>query len=860
MSGAVRGTLAIFRRSNLRHLRERPRRALLTVAGIAAGVCLLLAVRAIDTTLRASIDADARGLAGDAPAEITGPGGRPLKRATARRVARAPGVADTVSVVRTLSKLRAGDDSATAAVLGVPSNLGVVFPGGLGKVGAQLPLLERRSRTVLVSHRLYAKLGLRRGRSLSIQTPVGRRRVRVVELERGPFAGIDGGYFALVRLGTAQRWFHRHGRVDTVYPAAERGTDPKRLREALDRRLGDDVEVSKPGARAEGVQQTFNSIASISEQATTVALFVAVFVVLNTLSMSTAERRRELAGMLATGAGRGMLVGSLLVEAALMGLVGALVGGAAGLALARLLLGQVLDSYSILPITAAGPLVVATKDLVLAGVAGPLVGVLGATVPALRIMRARIVEALRPDSSYEWTRVREHRTGRLPLLGAALLVGAIPVWALTQHGGRATVVGSVAVVVALTGIALMLPTVVPLAARPVEPLARRLFGPVGRIAAGGMRRSPGRATLTAGGLAIASAMVLGVGGGLGSFEHQVDRTAHEWYSAPLYVAVQSPSALQPSQPLVPEVGYALSRTKGVKAAYPMRLALLDNRDRQMMLYAFPLVEAALAGDQTTRGVGISQRGLLEGIAPDSVVVSREMQRRLDLEVGDRVRVPITGHRHRFKVAAFFNDLGNFDTLYMEHDVYRRLTGDQDADRYAVIPQPGASVKRLKKRIAHLLRRRQIPAQVLTGERMGDLIVSGIAPLFSMARAIQAASLLVAAIIVATTMLTAIFERQRELALQRALGMRGRDLAGTVLVESASLGTVGAAIAIPLGVLIAFLVKFPMEQQVGWRIPFEFPTALAVGTLGAAIGVAVVAAIYPSRIAARVAIVQALRQE
>src|SRR5207248_2143695 len=171
--------------------------------------------------------------------------------------------------------------SAVAAVLGVPPKLPMLFPGGLGRVGDQLRSLEHGSSKLLVSQRLYARLGLRPGRSVSIQTPVGRVRVHVVKLTRGPFAGVDGGYFALTRLATAQRWFHLTGRFTVVYARAKRGTNASRLRHRLERRVHNDAQVDKPGARAEGVQQTFNSIASISEQATTVALFVAVFVVLN---------------------------------------------------------------------------------------------------------------------------------------------------------------------------------------------------------------------------------------------------------------------------------------------------------------------------------------------------------------------------------------------------------------------------------------------------------------------------------------------------------------------------------------------------------------------------------------------------
>ena len=55
-----------------------------------------------------------------------------------------------------------------------------------------------------------------------------------------------------------------------------------------------------------------------------VALFVAVFLILNTFSIIVAQRTRELALMRAIGANRGQVVGSVLTEAVVIGLVAAI--------------------------------------------------------------------------------------------------------------------------------------------------------------------------------------------------------------------------------------------------------------------------------------------------------------------------------------------------------------------------------------------------------------------------------------------------------------------------------------------------------------------------------------------------------
>lgn len=168
-------------------------------------------------------------------------------------------------------------------------------------------------------------------------------------------------------------------------------------------------------------------------------------------------------------------------------------------------------------------------------------------------MAASPLEGLRQEAAYEWTRTRERRRRGLPVL-AVLLLGLALGLRLLGRSDNQSLIGPLSALIALTGMALLLPTLIPLALRPIEVVARRVFGAAGRVGIDGLRRAPGRATLTAGGLAVAVAMAIGIGSAIDSFQSEVNATSHDWYSAPLYVATQATSALQPAQPLVPAVG------------------------------------------------------------------------------------------------------------------------------------------------------------------------------------------------------------------------------------------------------------------------------------------------------------------
>ena len=115
-----------------------------------------------------------------------------------------------------------------------------------------------------------------------------------------------------------------------------------------------------------------------------VALFVAVFLILNTFSIIVAQRTRELALVRALGANRRQVIGSVLLEAIVIGVVASVLGLAAGVGVGTLL-ANFFGSF-------AGGMQLASIGVPLASVIGAFgvgigVTVLAALIPALRAAR-----------------------------------------------------------------------------------------------------------------------------------------------------------------------------------------------------------------------------------------------------------------------------------------------------------------------------------------------------------------------------------------------------------------------------------------------------------------------------------------
>jgi putative ABC transport system permease protein len=120
--------------------------------------------------------------------------------------------------------------------------------------------------------------------------------------------------------------------------------------------------------------------------------------------------------------------------------------------------------------------------------------------------------------------------------------------------------------------------------------------------------------------------------------------------------------------------------------------------------------------------------------------------------------------------------------------------------------------------------------------------------------LPAIGLVVGAIVIMNIMLVAVSERTREIGIRKALGARRWDIMSQFLVEAATLSTVGAAIGIAGGIILAQVIAAvsPLPATVA-------PWSIVAGVLVGA-GVGVISGIYPASRASRLDPIAALRAE
>lgn len=846
---------------NVRHLLRRRLRTFLTLSGIAAGVALAFSIGVINTTLFTSFRSSVRDLAGSAELEVaaTDQNGMPLS--VLEEVQEVPGVDRAVPILRATTSLKGSGGRERALVLGVRLDAALLFPdaspltrtnvdGGLGPG------------TILLAERVADSIDAQPGDQILVAAPGGLTPVVVGgSVDSSALQLLNGGDVAIMLLPDAQELFDRPDTIDSVYVIADPAVPLGTVEGDLEAAVGERAIVGPPGTRAEGLERVFGGLGTLLSLAGTVSLFVSLFVVYNTMSMSLAERRREISMAMTLGARRKDLFVAILGEALILGAVASAMGIGFGLLLARVLISQAEVGFRFI-ISGTGPVVVRPGQLVLAIVSGLAVSVVGAYLPARKILTVSPIEALRPEASYEWSRAHTDRSSSR-LLSVLSVVGiGIALGLFALHSVWTTRwIPTLGMVFGLAGVTFLLPRVVPRAIDILRPWSLRVFGTTGRLSTDALERNPGRTTFTVAALVLTLGVALGVGSALASYEGRVESVANTLSGADFYVTSNSYTGITSDQPLPGELRSDLEAVDGVGYVYPLRFVLLNIGEEQGLLYAIPVAEALEEGATTSlSGFADDPNAFLDGLERGDVAISRLTSERHDVSVGEKLALPTPDGERSFQVASIFEDLVSFDSVYMDYEVYVDIYGDEKVDEFGILLDEGADPSVVERALDGVVDDTQVAATVFEKEELVGRILEVVQGTFSLGRGIQLAALVVAALTIANTMFTAVFERRWQMGLERALGMSGRQLGRSVLVEAASIGVIGGIGGAILGTASGFLMTKSMEAQFSWSIPFQVPVVMIGLAIVGGIAVAAAAGIVPSRMAARAQIIECLRYE
>lgn len=604
---------------------------------------------------------------------------------------------------------------------------------------------------------------------------------------------------------------------------------------------------------ATGEEQASSDKSSVSEFITFIrafllafggiALFVGAFVILNTMSITVAQRTRELATLRTLGASRRQVLRSVLAEAALIGVAASAAGLALGVGLARGLSALFGSLGLSLP---EGPTVVAGSTVVASLLAGTLVTVAAGLVPAIRATRVAPIAAVREGAA-----IPQGGTGRRgPVL--ALLSGGVAA-ALIARGvvtdGLATSDRLLAMAAGglflIVGVALVASRLVrPIAAIAGWPLART--GASGSLARDNAVRNPSRTAATAAALMVGLALVTFVAM-LGSSLIDTARSdVREELTAERIVTSGNAWDLVPS-----------AAGRAVAAAAPDEAIVSSVREDQALVDGSSTfvsgVDPATIADVHHFSWTAGPRDAAAALAGDGAIVDRPFADDHDLTVGSPVSLTtpsgttvtrtVTAIHEPPRLAPLLGRViiptAAFDAAFPRHDDRYTFVSGADPDRIAAVLAPWPDAK------------------VVDVAELADDVTADVASILNLLYVLLALSVVVSVFGMVNTMVLAVHERTREIGMLRAVGMSRRQVRRMVRGESVVTALIGAALGIPLGIGMAALVTAALSE---WGVTMTIPLGSLLAFAGVAVAVGVVAAVAPARRASRLDVLQALQYE
>lgn len=845
-----RALRAVARASRRYHLQHRWQLGL-SLLGIALGVAVVVAVDVAAGSARRALELSSEAISGRATHEILGgPAGLPDSVFALVRIS--AGVDSAAPVVDRYVRA-GGPDGPVMRLIGVDPFSDAPFRGytamASGVADANVGVLLT-GRTVLLAAGAAVRLDTPPGDSLVLIAGTRRSTVRVagsaVPADAAAARALDD--VILTDIATAQEVTGALGRLDRIELRVSRDTAATLA--AVRAALPPGARVAETALRTGATSRLTRAFETNLTALALVALVFGMFLIYNSVTFSLVQRRPLIGLLRVQGVSRRELGTVLLGEAVVLGAVATVVGLGAGqllgTALVRLVATTVNDLYFAVTVQQVKLPLLAFVKAGIAGVGGTL---LAALLPVREALGVRPRATLSRSDLERRTRTG---AGRLLLPGLACAVAA---GVLLATPSRSVLLGFAGLFVLILAAALLVPVCTLALMRIARPLAG-VFGPLGRLAVGGVSASLSRTAPAIAALAVSLAVGIAVTAMIGSFRDGVAAWLGRALPADVYVSAPDFAAGRNDALLDPSLAPQLAGLPGVAGISTYRHATLLVDGDFATFIAVRLDPRHTRAFEVLRGDGDVDAALDRG----ELLVSEPFAYRRGMEPGDSVTLPTDRGPVPFRIAAVYRDYASeHGVIFMHRDVFDRYWQDRGVTSVAVFAGEGVPADSILGRARQLPAARGALLRSNSGLRATSLEVFD--RTFAITGVLRILALLVAFVGVTGALMALQLERAREIAVLRTAGVTPAQVWRLITGQTALMGIVSATLAVPLGAAMAWaMVHVINRRSFGWSFdlllaPTPFLEAFATGLLAA-----VLAGAWPAWRMARVRPAVALREE
>ena len=764
--------------------------------------------------------------------------------------------ADLVSIVESVPGVRdaSPDIQAFARIIGKdgkPIGSGGQGPPTFGSVGEEFAgalwsTAQGRwpvGSTEVVIDEASAKAGKYiLGDSVKVVAQSGSREFTLVGIASyGDVRSPGGATFALFDSVTAAEFLTQPGFIDAILVSGDGSVSDAKLTQAIQDALPTTGK-TETLTGAEITLETQDQIGSaldffgiLLKTFSFIALGVGCFVIYNVFSISAAQRQRENALLRAIGASRKQITRAMLIESIVVGLIGSIVGVVAGIGLSVSLTALLRALNIDLP---SSGLVVSQNTVTSTIVIGLIVTVLSAILPARRAGKVPPLAAMRA-TALEIAEPGRKRliTGLLSIALGVAIIGAVVAGASNNYLGIGILFVFIGTIV-----------LGPIIARPVALFlgrpAARFRGVTGTMARQNSARNPKRTSRTASPVLIGVALVTAVTALAASIKGQIDDVFTAQFKGDYAISTDA----RGFGGLSPSLAVDLNKLPQVEKAtgFGFLTVKVDGRGQYVTTINPKTIE------------GLWDIGLINATYADlstsDIFVSEKTAKKKNIALGSVLQTTFgDGSTRPLKVAGFFvnDEIGNYiansalvdGSAIIMFDIGVYIKTKDNVDKAEAFTALENAVKKYGQ------------GELLTKQEYINKQSGQVNQLLGLIYGLLMLSVIISIVGIIITLLLSVFERQRELALLRAVGMTRSQVRTTVRWESVITSLLGAVLGIILGIGLGWVIVFALKDQ--GLTSFKLPIGPTIVIMVMSFIVGLFAAIYPAWRATRVNILDAL---
>jgi putative ABC transport system permease protein len=657
-------------------------------------------------------------------------------------------------------------------------------------------------------------------------------------------------HFAFMDIGWAQELL---GKAGTLSAILFRVQDPKNPEVVASRIAGvvpANVVVEPPSNRSAQVAKMLAGFHLNLTALSLVSLLVGVFLVYNTISASVVRRREEIGILRSIGVSSAQVRWLFLGEALLYGLIGSLLGIAGGLLVARSLLRGVATTISNLYVlTSIEHTYLPWGQVMLVFFLGLAATLLGAWMPAQSAVRVSPVQALNLGFLIE-------RSERPSLVWLGWSAAAALIALLSAIGALRAGIRNAAFLCALSTLVtfcLLAPFVTYWFGRSISELFRGTH--VIHLAAQNLVRSLFRNAVTIAALGSAAAMLVSVSIMIFSFRSTIDRWINRRLVADLFITSVQNEIAGFQNFVSPDLIVFLRHLQSIDA--------LDSyRDYEVELNGSPVALGVVqgAGRNRPQFVGDSDaEKLRKWHDADTVIASEPLAQRFNLQTGQSVLLTTPAGPKSFTVVGIFYDYTrDSGLLLMQQSSFEKYWHDPRVHSIGVYLKNGTTPQQVIEQIRNGYPKSDAYA-IHSNRELRASVDQIFDQTFAVTYLLRGIALVVAVVGITLNLIVLIKERERELAILRAVGTSIWQIAGLVLVEAFLLAALSVGIGIVAGCALAFVLTEVINKTFfGWTIPLQIPWEQLGSIPLVLLPIALLAGLAPAIQAGRTAIVEAIR--